>query len=166
MWATLIALFDGDDVVVGVVSAPALARRWWAAVRLMAPSPSLHRSNQAPCRVSAVANLTDASLVLLRTGGMAVGRPRSRLHRAVRGLLADQGVRRLLLLHAGRRGCGRCRHRARAEPVGRCRPDPDCHRGRRPDRPQSTVSHPAAIRAAPWPRTGYCTARSLALLNR
>jgi histidinol-phosphatase len=30
VWATLIALLDGDDPVVGVVSAPALARRWWA----------------------------------------------------------------------------------------------------------------------------------------
>ena len=34
VWATLIALFDGDDAVVGVVSAPALARRWWAAAGL------------------------------------------------------------------------------------------------------------------------------------
>ncbi|WNI17910.1 histidinol-phosphatase [Actinacidiphila sp. ITFR-21] len=35
VWATLIALADrgeqGDEVVVGVVSAPALNRRWWAA---------------------------------------------------------------------------------------------------------------------------------------
>jgi histidinol-phosphatase len=31
VWATLIALLDGDDPVVGVVSAPALGRRWWAA---------------------------------------------------------------------------------------------------------------------------------------
>jgi histidinol-phosphatase len=31
VWATLIALMDGPDVVVGVVSAPALAHRWWAA---------------------------------------------------------------------------------------------------------------------------------------
>lgn len=31
VWATLIALVDGEDVVVGVVSAPALGRRWWAA---------------------------------------------------------------------------------------------------------------------------------------
>ncbi len=31
VWATLIALLDGDEVTVGVVSAPALARRWWAA---------------------------------------------------------------------------------------------------------------------------------------
>src|SRR5262245_41317032 len=30
-WATLIALLDGGDAVVGVVSAPALGRRWWAA---------------------------------------------------------------------------------------------------------------------------------------
>lgn len=31
VWATLIALFDGDKPVVSVVSAPALGRRWWAA---------------------------------------------------------------------------------------------------------------------------------------
>ncbi|AEI12849.1 histidinol-phosphatase [Cellulomonas gilvus] len=31
VWATLIALLDGDQVVVGLVSAPALGRRWWAA---------------------------------------------------------------------------------------------------------------------------------------
>src|SRR5213593_1514403 len=31
VWGTLIALMDGDEAVVGVVSAPALGRRWWAA---------------------------------------------------------------------------------------------------------------------------------------
>lgn len=31
VWATLIALLDGEDAVVGVVSAPAIGRRWWAA---------------------------------------------------------------------------------------------------------------------------------------
>jgi len=31
VWATLIALEVGDDVEVGVISAPALGRRWWAA---------------------------------------------------------------------------------------------------------------------------------------
>lgn len=31
VWATLIALLDGGRPVVGVVSAPALGRRWWAA---------------------------------------------------------------------------------------------------------------------------------------
>ena len=30
MWATLIALLDDGIPVVGVVSAPALHRRWWA----------------------------------------------------------------------------------------------------------------------------------------
>jgi histidinol-phosphatase len=29
-WATLIALMEGDDVVVGVASMPAMGRRWWA----------------------------------------------------------------------------------------------------------------------------------------
>jgi len=31
VWATLIGLMEGDEVVVGMVSAPALQRRWWAA---------------------------------------------------------------------------------------------------------------------------------------
>ena len=31
VWATLVALMDGDEAVVGLVSAPALNRRWWAA---------------------------------------------------------------------------------------------------------------------------------------
>jgi histidinol-phosphatase len=31
IWATLIGLMEGGDVVAGVVSAPALGRRWWAA---------------------------------------------------------------------------------------------------------------------------------------
>jgi len=30
IWATLIALQVGDDITLGVVSAPALGRRWWA----------------------------------------------------------------------------------------------------------------------------------------
>src|SRR5215207_5827495 len=59
VWATLIALVDEGMPVVGLVSAPALGRRWWAAPRL----------------------------------------------------------RRLLVLHARRRG--RCRHRGRAGSPGR-----------------------------------------------
>ncbi len=31
VWATLLALQEGDQITVGVVSAPALHRRWWAA---------------------------------------------------------------------------------------------------------------------------------------
>ena len=61
VWATLIALLDGDDIVVGAVSAPALARRWWAA----SGSPAWTRfADNAPrrCSVSAVRTLADASL--------------------------------------------------------------------------------------------------------
>ena len=61
VWATLIALFDGDDVVVGVVSAPALARRWWAASGSGAFS-QFAQEQPRRCRVSAVAELADASL--------------------------------------------------------------------------------------------------------
>ena len=32
VWATLIALMINDEVAVGVVSAPALGRRWWASL--------------------------------------------------------------------------------------------------------------------------------------
>ena len=61
VWATLIALFSGDDVVVGVVSAPALARRWWAAAGSGAFG-QFGQEQPRQCRVSAVAELSDASL--------------------------------------------------------------------------------------------------------
>ncbi|ADG74107.1 histidinol-phosphate phosphatase [Cellulomonas flavigena DSM 20109] len=61
VWATLLALMDGDEVVVGVVSAPALGRRWWAATgtgawtgKSLAAATRLH--------VSGVERLEDASL--------------------------------------------------------------------------------------------------------
>jgi histidinol-phosphatase len=60
VWATLIGLMDGDDVVVGVVSAPALSRRWWAGRDGGAWSGrSLTKATR--CRVSAVGKLADAS---------------------------------------------------------------------------------------------------------
>jgi histidinol-phosphatase len=61
VWATLIALFDGPDVVVGVVSAPALVRRWWACAGGGAYSRFNEREPQR-LRVSGVADLADASL--------------------------------------------------------------------------------------------------------
>ena len=61
VWATLIALMVEDEVVVGVVSAPMLQRRWWAAQGGGAWSGrSLLRA--AECHVSDVARLDDASL--------------------------------------------------------------------------------------------------------
>jgi histidinol-phosphatase len=61
VWATLIALMEGADVLVGVVSAPALSQRWWAARGhgSWTSRPGVEwRHNQ----VSAVASFDDASL--------------------------------------------------------------------------------------------------------
>ncbi|MCE1174217.1 MAG: histidinol phosphatase [Propionibacteriales bacterium] len=61
VWATLIALMDGDEVVVGVVSAPALSRRWWAAKGGGAfTGRSLLQGTR--CRTSRVSEISDASL--------------------------------------------------------------------------------------------------------
>ena len=61
VWATLIGLMDGAEVVVGVVSAPALGRRWWA-VRDGGAWTGRSLAKATRCRVSSVANLADASL--------------------------------------------------------------------------------------------------------
>ncbi|CAA9324838.1 MAG: Histidinol-phosphatase [alternative form] [uncultured Nocardioidaceae bacterium] len=61
VWATLIALMIEDEVVVGVVSAPLLNRRWWATKGGGAfTGRSLFKSAQ--CRVSDVSRLEDASM--------------------------------------------------------------------------------------------------------
>jgi len=60
VWATLIALMDGDDPVVGLVSAPALGRRWWAATGLGAFA-GRHQHAASPIHVSGVSELADAS---------------------------------------------------------------------------------------------------------
>ncbi|WIK64785.1 histidinol-phosphatase [Gleimia hominis] len=61
VWATLISLVEDGDVVVGVVSAPALGRRWWAAKGQGAyTGTSLLRGKQI--HVSNVHRLEDASL--------------------------------------------------------------------------------------------------------
>ena len=70
VWATLIGLMDGDEVVVGVVSAPALARRWWAAVGGGAwTGRSLTKASR--CQVSGVTKLSDASFSYSGIGGWA-----------------------------------------------------------------------------------------------
>ena len=68
VWATLIALLDQGTPVVGVVSAPAMSRRWWAATgtgawtgRSLSSARRLH--------VSAVADVADASLSYASLGG-------------------------------------------------------------------------------------------------
>jgi histidinol-phosphatase len=59
-WATLLGLEVDGAVVVGVVSAPALSRRWWAARGAGAWVSSPAGTRQ--CRVSKVAALRDAFL--------------------------------------------------------------------------------------------------------
>ncbi len=61
VWATLIALVDHGQPVLGVVSAPALARRWWASLGGGAWSGRSLTAAQR-LQVSAVASLGDASL--------------------------------------------------------------------------------------------------------
>jgi histidinol-phosphatase len=61
VWATLISLMVDDEVVVGVVSAPLLQRRWWAAKDGGAwTGRSLMKASE--CHVSDVSRLDDASL--------------------------------------------------------------------------------------------------------
>jgi len=60
-WATLIGLVNPEGrVVVGVVSAPALLRRWWAAEGTGAKLK--FNGEQRDIRVSKVSNLSDASI--------------------------------------------------------------------------------------------------------
>ncbi|MGI4893905.1 MAG: inositol monophosphatase family protein, partial [Janthinobacterium lividum] len=60
VWATLIALLDEGEPVVGLVSAPALHRRWWAA---LGSGAWTGRSLSSATRigVSEVSDLSDAS---------------------------------------------------------------------------------------------------------
>jgi histidinol-phosphatase len=68
VWATLIALVDEGEPVVGVVSAPALGKRWWAA---KGAGAYMGRSLAAATRlkVSDVSKLSDASLSYSSLGG-------------------------------------------------------------------------------------------------
>jgi histidinol-phosphatase len=61
VWATLIALLDGEEAVVGAVSAPALQRRWWGSTGSGAWAAT---AGGEPRRlaVSRVSALEDASL--------------------------------------------------------------------------------------------------------
>jgi histidinol-phosphatase len=68
VWATLIALLDGDDAVVGVVSAPALGRRWWAG-RGAGAWASWQGGPPRALAVSKVSRLDDASLSYASLGG-------------------------------------------------------------------------------------------------
>ncbi|WP_433501627.1 histidinol-phosphatase [Sphaerimonospora sp. CA-214678] len=61
VWATLIALMEQGEIVVGVVSAPALHRRWWAA-KGGGSWTGRNLTEASRCRVSSVGRVDDASL--------------------------------------------------------------------------------------------------------
>jgi histidinol-phosphatase len=61
VWASLIALAVDGKVVLSVVSAPALGRRWWAAPEIGAWTSDIDGSERA-LKVSAIGDLAHASL--------------------------------------------------------------------------------------------------------
>jgi histidinol-phosphatase len=80
VWATLIALMVDDDVVAGVVSAPALGRRWWAA-RGTGTWTGKSLAAASRCHVSAIDSLSQASLSYSSlTGWDETGRLEAFLH--------------------------------------------------------------------------------------
>jgi len=68
VWATLVGLVEGREVTVGVVSAPALGRRWWAAQGAGAWT-SVGESEPRRCQVSEVAEVADAFVSYSSLGG-------------------------------------------------------------------------------------------------
>jgi histidinol-phosphatase len=60
IWGTLIALMEGDRPVAGLVSAPALGRRWWGALG-HGSYAGKHQHAATKISVSAVGKLSDAS---------------------------------------------------------------------------------------------------------
>lgn len=69
VWATLVALTHTDlGAVVGVVSAPAIGRRWWAAKGLGATAWTTTGGERA-MHVSSVAELTDAQVSITHAAG-------------------------------------------------------------------------------------------------
>lgn len=71
VWATLIALLHDGDPVVGVVSAPALSRRWWASRGHGAYGTDPASPQPRRLRVSAVSALADASFSFSDAHGWA-----------------------------------------------------------------------------------------------
>ncbi|GIE83833.1 histidinol-phosphatase [Actinoplanes regularis] len=68
IWATLIALVEGDTPVVGLVSAPALGRRWWAG-RGLGAYAGKHQHAATRIEVSNVRKLADASFCYASLNG-------------------------------------------------------------------------------------------------
>ena len=69
VWATLLALQEGGQVTVGVASAPALGRRWWAVRGAGAFATDGLADEPRPLRVSGVSTLEDAQLCISDSAG-------------------------------------------------------------------------------------------------
>ena len=157
VWATLIALVDEGVPVVGLVSAPALGKRWWAAEGTGAyMGKSLAAATRI--RVSNVAELKDASLSYSSLSGWA-----ERGNRDEFIALTDDVWRTraygdfwsYCMVAEGSRG--HCL-RAGTEPLRHGRPGAD--RARRPAAASPRSRAPTAPSAAtPWPPTPSCTRR-------
>jgi histidinol-phosphatase len=61
VWATLIALREGGQITLGLVSAPALGRRWWATTGHGAWVREFENDSPRQLQVSSVKKLVDAS---------------------------------------------------------------------------------------------------------
>lgn len=61
IWATLISLYDGNDPIIGMVSSPALGRRWWAETGHGAFTSALGESAKR-IHVSDIGSFDDASM--------------------------------------------------------------------------------------------------------
>ena len=62
VWGTLLALEEDGEMTVGVVSAPAMGRRWWAARGAGAFTTDAAGAQPRPVRVSGVRELQDAQV--------------------------------------------------------------------------------------------------------
>ena len=105
VWATLISLLVDGKPVVGVVSAPGLARRWWAAEG-MGAWRTFGADQARRMSVSGVSDVADSSISLSSLDGWRTVGRRDQLvaHRFRRRLRA---WRLLVLLHGRRGHCGR-----------------------------------------------------------
>lgn len=86
IFATLLAMEDDGQLVLGVASAPALNRRWWAARGLGA------FANGRPIRVSGVAHLADAHVSLASLDGWLAAGLYDRVAAMVRGAWSTTGI--------------------------------------------------------------------------
>jgi len=89
VWGTLIALVEDDQVVVGVISAPMLARRWWAS---RGGGAWLQALQDAPLRLQAsgLREITDSSISFSDAQGW--GRYRPGLDRLLQATLRQRAL--------------------------------------------------------------------------